>query len=143
MADSAGEKVILRTNNLPPVLERILVFVDRAIPEIDKITTSTDNPSQESVSDVNHEQGDTQGILVKRWDNFCTTVDKHTQTLCDELGQILDDDKNSRRSTPSLSDSLQVSSMFDHETLTTNAAATKIKTKIVEAMLARLQIESV
>lgn len=143
MADPAGGKVILSTNNLPRVLEKILRFVDQAIPEIDSITTSTDNTSQKSESGIDHEKGGTQGILVKRWDNFCTTVDKHTQTLCDELGQILDDDKNSRRSTPSLSDSLQVSSMFDHETLTTNAAATKIKTKIVEAMLARLQIESV
>ena len=142
MADSAGEEVILRTNNLPRVLEQILVFVDRAIPEIDKITTSTDNPSQESVSDINHEKGDTQGILVNRWDKFCETVDTHTHTLYGELGQILSDENSSRRSTPIPLDSLQDSSMFDDKTLTTNAVATKIKTKIVGAMLARLQIES-
>jgi len=59
------------------------------------------------------------------------------------LGQILNDKNSSRRSTPIPGDSLEVSSMLDDKTLTTNAVATKIKTKIVEAMLARLQIESV
>ena len=143
MADPAGGKVILSTNNLPRVLEKILMFVDQAIPEIDSITTSTDNTSQESGSGTNHEKGGTQDILVGKWEDFCERVNKHTKTLRDELTQILTDDESSKRNTPGPGDSPNVSSMFDGETLTANAVATKIKRKIVEAMLARLQIESV
>ena len=143
MADPAGGKVILSTNNLPRVLEEILMFVDQAIPEIDSITTSTDNTSQKSESGIDHKKGDTQDNLVKKWKHFCTRVDEHTQTLCTGLTQILTDDENSRRNTPDPTDSSKVSSIIDGETSAANAVATKIKTKIVEAMLARLQIESV
>lgn len=142
MGDQPAGNVFL-PNNLPFVLDAILEFVENAVPELDTITTPTEPLHEGSESDSGNENKNMQTILTERWNLFCERVDIHTKTLHKKLEAICANNDKSRGSTPVLGDVSMHGTSLNGKTSGVNAVAAKIKTKIVEAMLARLQIDTV